>query len=463
MAHEKSVHCIVLDASPLLLNQPSISSLLATAEDLYTVPAVIAEIRDPQARNRLETTVLPFLKVRSPSPVSIQTVSEFARKTGDFAVLSGPDLQVLALAYELECERNQGDWRLRKTPGQKGLNGLPPNTREPATGTDAATGDSMDSHHRSTAETEQSGAHEAENEEPRTTEAQTDTSLSEASPENATSGTENSETTEKSAMSTSEIAVTTERMTTLQIDDGGAQEPTVADVTSEGSESDHVANAEDTESGSDDEGWITPSNLKRHQRMDNDTASNPSKTPSRLQVATMTTDYALQNTLLLMNLNLLSSSLHRISHLKSHILRCHACFATTKQMDRQFCARCGKPTLTRVTCTTSANGEFKLHLKANMQWNHRGDRYSIPKPAAGSSSGKRAKGGRGQGGKGGWGNDLIFSNDQKEYTRAMASQKRQQTRDLMDEDYLPNILSGARSSTSRIKIGPGRDVNSRKR
>lgn len=69
-----------------------------------------------------------------------------------------------------------------------------------------------------------------------------------------------------------------------------------------------------------------------------------------------------------MNLNLLSTTtLQRIKHLKSYIKRCHACFATTKEMNRQFCPRCGKDTLTRVTCTTDANGQFKMHLKKNMQ------------------------------------------------------------------------------------------------
>jgi RNA-binding protein NOB1 len=44
-------------------------------------------------------------------------VVEFARKTGDYEVLSAADLQVLALTYELECELNHGDWRLHREPG----------------------------------------------------------------------------------------------------------------------------------------------------------------------------------------------------------------------------------------------------------------------------------------------------------------------------------------------------------
>jgi RNA-binding protein NOB1 len=94
-----------------------------------------------------------------------------------------------------------------------------------------------------------------------------------------------------------------------------------------------------------------------------------------------------------------------------------------------------------------------------MQWNTRGDRYSVPKPVAGASNG-RIKGG----GKGGWGNDLILAEDQKEYVRAMTEQKRAKQKDYMDEDYLPGILTGNRiGGNGRIKVGAGKTVNSRKR
>jgi len=44
-------------------------------------------------------------------------VTEFAKKTGDYGVLSVTDIHLLALTYELECELNHGDWRLFKEPG----------------------------------------------------------------------------------------------------------------------------------------------------------------------------------------------------------------------------------------------------------------------------------------------------------------------------------------------------------
>lgn len=88
--------------------------------------------------------------------------------------------------------------------------------------------------------------------------------------------------------------------------------------------------------------------------------------------------------------------------------------------------------------------------------------FSIPKPTSGSANGKW----KGGGGKGGWGNDLILAEDQKEYVRATAEQNRQlrRERDLMDEDYLPGILTGERNKgTGHIRVGAGRNVNSRRR
>ncbi|RMJ22060.1 rna-binding protein, partial [Aspergillus sp. HF37] len=116
----KPVHTIVLDAGPILKNTPPLSTLLAQSETLLTTPSVIGEIRDPDARARVETLYLPFVTQRSPAPASVAVLAEFARKTGDRAVLSKTDIEVLALAYEVECERNGGDWRLRSVPGQRG-------------------------------------------------------------------------------------------------------------------------------------------------------------------------------------------------------------------------------------------------------------------------------------------------------------------------------------------------------
>lgn len=404
----KPIHTIVLDSSPLLLNTPGISTLRANSHELVTTPSVLSEIKHEEAKNRVDTLYRPFLTVRTPKPESLRFVKEFARKTGDGAVLSQTDYEILAVAYELECEKNGGDWRLRTTPGQKRLNGSPP-TKTP----EAEDGQPADSTPKEPVEAKLEDLAIAE---------------SEAVPDTKDS----------------------------------APSELVPDPPDEDS-ADVMIEAQEEDSADSDEGWITPSNIKKHKAKDE--GSSNSKMPEKLlQVATMTGDFAMQNVLLQINLNLLSTkTCKRISQIKQFILRCHACFATTKDMNKQFCVRCGKPTLTRVSCTTNDKGEVKLHLKANMQWNNRGNVFSIPKPSAGTSN-QKWKGPQQGGGKSGWGNDLILAEDQKEYIRAMSGNRRSKEKDLMDEDILPGILTGDRGKLGgRPKVGAGRNVNSRKR
>lgn len=386
----KRAHTIVLDSSPLILNTPSISSLLAICHRVITTQSVLSEIRDPDARARIETIYLPFVKIIAPKPGSIATIKDFARKTGDLGTLSSTDVDVLAVAYDLECELNGGDWRLRRVPGQKDLNGPKP----------------LPSQESSHGEVRTASTQEA-----------------------------------------IELAV----------------DPTMSTADSTESAEEHQAS--DVDSDSDSGGWITPSNIKKHQAQDQSNGEGKNKT-QHIQVGTMTNDFAMQNVLLHMNLNLLSPTTSlRITVLRHAILRCHGCFTTSKDMEKQFCPSCGKPTMQRVTCTTDSRGQVKLHLKKNFQWNKKGNVYSIPKPASGKSN-QKWTGRQDGGGKKGWGQDLMLAEDQKEYVRAMSSAERRKGKEssMMDADYLPSILTGERSGAgSRVKVGAGRGVNSRKR
>ncbi|KAF2497145.1 D-site 20S pre-rRNA nuclease [Lophium mytilinum] len=491
---DKPVHTLILDAGPIIKNIPAVSSLLAQSEALITTPAVVREIRDPATRSRLETTLLPFLTIRNPTPASYEVVAQFAKKTGDFAVLSRPDLEILALAYELECEKNGGNWRLRSVPGQKELNGPFPSKEKE---TQSPNAQQIDASQPSVTAQETSETAPSATQLPTETPevASQDERLEVIVADSAVEPPENSQTSVDSTQ-VSELGgvpVTTDEASEplpaeetsnnpsnhgaegVQIEqDTPVSQPedvdsklaelhmsdSTEDVGPVEQDDEEVPQLTESSDDSDGGGWITPSNLKKHQTKEDNKSFKSYKQPKTMSVATLTTDFAMQNVLLQMNLNLLSTSLARISRLNTYILRCYACFLTTKQMDKQFCPRCGKPSLTRVACSTSSAGEFKLHLKKNFQWNHRGERYSIPKAVHGSSNGKRDVGG----GKGGWGQELILAEDQKEYARAIEGQRRQKTRDLMDEDYLPGILTGDRNKVGgRPKVGAGRNVNSRKR
>jgi RNA-binding protein NOB1 len=436
----KPIHSLVIDAGPIIKNDPPISTLLGQAETIFTIPAVVDEIRDPATRSRLETTLLPFLTLRSPRPASIKIISDFARRTGDLEVLSRPDIHLMALAYELEVERNHGDWRLRSLPGQKRLNGSPPTfDAENSAKTSAEATEPLNSSAEPAPKPESRGAWGTSIPAP-------DSELSSISEQleatHISSPESSAQEPTASASDKAIIPVEEEREVIAEA------EPSVEEVAASESDSD------------DGEGWITPANLKKHLEKDTNGALGKQEEPKIMQVALITSDFAMQNVLLRMNLNLLSPSLQRIRQLKTWVLRCHACFDITKDMSKQFCARCGKPTLLRTSCSTDQNGVFKMHLKKNMQWNTRGNVYSIPKPVAGTSNGKIVSGG----GKGGWGQSLILAEDQKEYVQALTTGRRKKERDLMDEDYLPGILSGDRGRAGgRPKVGAGKTVNSRKR
>ncbi|KAK7740912.1 20S-pre-rRNA D-site endonuclease nob1 [Cytospora paraplurivora] len=433
----KRIYSLVVDTGPLIKNEPALSTLLAQAEEIYTIPSVLSEIKDEATRSRVHTTLLPFLKLRSPRPQSIKFITDFSRRTGDLEVMSKPDIHLLALCYELEIERNGGDWRIRNNPSQRGLNGEPPAKEGTAAAekeaphdevVDKLQGLTMDEH-----------SHEAGAQEPVKDKAQENT------PEDAAQEQPQQDIAHEVAQEDSAQEETQDPEPQQTGTEDVAQEPP----------------AEDEED--DEDGWITPSNLKKHQEKDATVSGSSEPIKETLQAALLTSDFAMQNVALRINLNLVSpSNLSRIKQLKTWVLRCYGCFNVTRQMDKQFCPKCGQATLTRTSSSTDSNGNMRLHLKKNFQYNKRGNVYSVPKPIHGTASGKlnNVQGG----GKNHWGKDLILAEDQKEYQKKAAEDRRQRQKDLMDEDYLPNLLTGERSGGhGRIRVGAGRNVNGKKR
>ena len=81
---------LVVDSGGFLKNAP----LRELASNLVTLNEVVSEIRDKEARQRLEVTPLD-LTYRTPSAEAVKKVSDFARKTGDYASLSAVDIRYI--------------------------------------------------------------------------------------------------------------------------------------------------------------------------------------------------------------------------------------------------------------------------------------------------------------------------------------------------------------------------------
>jgi RNA-binding protein NOB1 len=269
MASDKPVHTIVLDTGPIIKADPSISSLRARSEQLVTLPSVIEEIKDEATRSRFRTTIQPFLTLRSPQESSVKVISDFARKTGDHAVLSRVDIQLLALTYDLECERNGGDWRLRKAPGEKRINGPNPNAIPPKQETSTAA-------------------------------VEDDASMKTATPVPAIAEQEaGKQRSEAQAafedVPESEMSEETSKDTQIEPPSPGDSIEPPPQVCAELGEDEQLPlsvqnldlsdiSQEENTSDSDSEGWITPSNLKKKQEEDSTGNTNTAPEPKVLQV-----------------------------------------------------------------------------------------------------------------------------------------------------------------------------------
>jgi len=86
--------------------------------ELITVPAVEAELKDLRSRSMLH---IFEARVESPSSQALKNAREAAAKTGDIAVLSAADLEVLAKALEYGAVLATDDYALQNVALHLGL------------------------------------------------------------------------------------------------------------------------------------------------------------------------------------------------------------------------------------------------------------------------------------------------------------------------------------------------------
>ncbi|CAM9725411.1 unnamed protein product, partial [Choristocarpus tenellus] len=140
----------------------------------------------------------------------------------------------------------------------------------------------------------------------------------------------------------------------------------------------------------DGEGWVNPSNFKAQkaagiglngplQQQKKGKGGRRRDEQNKCRAGCVTTDFAMQNVLLQVGLQLVSLDGMAIRNVKQWILRCAACFKTCTDMGRLFCPVCGNATLDRVSCSIdAATGAMRVHLRKNHKNNLRGSKFSIP-------------------------------------------------------------------------------------
>lgn len=440
------VRALVLDATPLITQ--SYTHYQNYAESFYTTPTVLNEIKDEQARKNLETwRSLGTLKLVHPDEKSIERVSAFARLTGDYSVLSANDIHILALEYQLECQLNGGDWRLRQKPG-----------------------DSLDEINKK----EETLEKENRVEEPKKKKR------GRRGGKKQREKREQREVVVKEENSKEEVEEPKKTVTF---------EETVVEPVTESNEL-----HEDFEEGDDDGEWITPDTLVEAMIRDSGEDTSGSKgieaidnngadiiSLPRNQVALATGDFAVQNVALQMNMNLMNfMSGLKIKRLRNYMLRCHACFKIfplpKDGKPKHFCPSCGgQGTLLRCAVSVDAQtGQVTPHLKANFQWNNRGNKYSIASPLSKNSIKKYGKKGfvHNKQNSNHQQDTPLLREDQKEYQQMV---KQEEWTRRHNEKVLENWIGGGSADNymspfamtglkhHSYKVGRGRYANSNKK
>lgn len=349
----KNIKHLVVDTTAFI----KAASLQDIAENVYTVQEVIDEITNDRQRRKL--VVLPYdLIVKDVFTENIKFVTDFSKKTGDYRSLSATDIKVMALTYQLEKEKVGTDHLKTEPTTQKivkvtGLANYNSNgnaaddsekinqeTGEPSQKTDEETGE----------------VNNVDKIVPQT--------------ENNASNEDNGNDDEE--MDAEEIA---EQIKNMDIKEENVDE-LIVKVTEEEEESE---SEEESDSDSDGGDWITPGNLaEKKKEMELGEFEEKS-----VEVACTTSDFAMQNVLKQIGLNVTSVDGRIIKHLRTFIFRCTTCFKTTSVMTKVFCPKCGHSTLKKVGVSIDDDGVQHIHINGRKPLTARGKKFSLPTPRGG--------------------------------------------------------------------------------
>uniref|UniRef100_A0A3Q1G5K2 RNA-binding protein NOB1 n=1 Tax=Acanthochromis polyacanthus TaxID=80966 RepID=A0A3Q1G5K2_9TELE len=325
-------------------------------------------------------------------------VTEFSKKTGDYPSLSATDIKVLALTYQLQLE-HVGSQNLKTEPEQK----VPESTRRhPETPLNVA------------------GFHFP--------------SKVRICPPNQTSS-------QTSGDQFNSFQFWREPVPSIDEDLLGL----LVSLTINDEDKENEPEEEEEEDEDDGGGWITPSNI-RQVKMD----SADWTAPADVTVGCLTTDFAMQNVLIQIGLHVLSVNGMVIRQARSYILRCHACFKTTSNMNKVFCPHCGNKTLKKLAVTLNEDGSLQMHFSRNPKvLNSKGLRHSLPLPQGGKHA-----------------NNPQLVEDQR-FPQQRLSRKARQKTDVFNPDYVagasPFCQNDIYSRAANLHIRDGQSGGGRRR
>ncbi|KAM9410812.1 RNA-binding protein NOB1 [Pholidichthys leucotaenia] len=477
------VEHVVADAGAFLKTVP----LQNLGKNIYTVKAVVDEIRDRPTRRSL--AFLPYqLLFKEPHPEHVRHVTEFSKKTGDYPSLSATDIKVLALTYQLELE-NVGPQHLKKEPEVKvnirstrlhpetpiNVAGFHFPSKKPSPSTnvrhiqmDAVMPSDYEQFNSfqfwrdplPTIDEELLGLLGSEEVSNSDQQKQTDRQASSMVASGDKTGPNVRHFQRDVAMPPDyeqfnsfyfwrdPLPTIDEELLDL-LNEGGASPQEGAghqsDHSDDQSDDEDKENEPEDDDDDDDEGWITPSNIKQVKM---DTADWT--VPVDIKVGCLTTDFAMQNVLIQMGLHVLSANGMVIKQARNHILRCHACFRTTCDMSKVFCPHCGNQTLKKVAVTVNEDGNVHMHFSRNPKvLNPRGLRHALPLPRGGKHA-----------------NNPHLVEDQR-FPQQRLSRKARQKTDVFDPDYVagssPFIQNDIYSRAANLHIRDGRQGSGRRR
>lgn len=453
---------MIADAGAFIRNAP----LQSIGEHIYTIPEVVKEIKDKATLQRLQ--VLPYkIDYRTPSQESLQIVSNFSKKTGDYKSLSAVDIKVMALTYQLEKEY-VGSEHIKTVPERKiEWNATTKMLEKP---TDIAgfylskTKSAGNSRTTSVSEksTQPSLPKESlEQESCDTVKRNNESDLHNESDDNRLNQ-ENSEPDLKEKVTVqikdakdinnSDLSGSTnvsENLDNEQDEEEVQAFPSEGEIIQgtllEGDSEEEEELSDEDDSDDDDDGWITPRNIQEVKQKMGEVPSEEAD----VMVGCLTMDFAIQNVLIQMGLNVISVDGLLIKRAKSYVLRCSACMKVTTNVMKEFCPFCGNNALRKVSMIVEEDGSIRYFLSRRKPANTRGLKYALPLPKGGKHS-----------------QNPILCADQP-FPQQRTTKKSKQKLDVFDPDYVagysPFAVTDITSRASQLGIRSGRTGQFNKR